>query len=166
MAAAPDLNYPWADVCTVQTHREPSPWTSAAGGRSGLRSVCSRSSPAGLRPWRTPLDAGLAGAWTASQPDCAKLFVRRGGALAYRQPVDKFAQAAIIGPQVILLPATSCHVERVAHASGVIKITADCNDSISYTTQTVEIKVKSTGEIVYSPTGDPALDTTLIKCPI
>ena len=108
------------------------------------------------------LDAGLA----ASQPDCAKLFVRRGGALAYRQPVDKFAQAAIIGPQVILLPATSCHVERVAHANGVIKITADCNDSISYTTQTVEIKVKSTGEIVYSPTGDPALDTTLIKCPI
>ena len=112
------------------------------------------------------LDAGLAGAWTASQPDCAKLFVRRGGALAYRQPVDKFAQAAIIGPQAILLPATSCHVERVAHANGVIKITADCNNSISYTTQTVEIKVKSTGEIVYSPTGDPALDTTLIKCPI
>ena len=51
-------------------------------------------------------------------------------------------------------------------SNGVIKITADCNDSISYTTQTVEIKVKSTGEIVYSPTGDPALDTTLIKCPI
>ena len=52
----------------------------------------------------------------------------------------------------------------VSHANGVIKITADCNDFISYTTETVEIKVKSSGEIVYSPTGDPALDTTLIKC--
>ena len=32
------------------------------------------------------LDAGLAGAWTASQPDCAKLFVRRGGALGLSMP--------------------------------------------------------------------------------
>ena len=46
----------------------------------------------------------------------------------------------------------------------VVKITADCNNSISYTTQTAEIKVTSAGEIVYSPTGDPALDTTFIKC--
>ena len=41
---------------------------------------------------------------------------------------------------------------------------ADCNNSISYTTQTAEIKVTSAGEIVYSPTGDPALDITFIKC--
>ena len=112
------------------------------------------------------LDARLAGAWTTSQSDCPKLFVRRGGALAYRQPVDKFAQAAIIEPSVILLPASTCHVQRVSHANGVIKITADCNNSISYTTQALEIQVKSSGEIVYSPTGDPALDTTLIKCPM
>ena len=112
------------------------------------------------------LDARLAGAWTTSQPDCPKLFVRRGGALAYRQPVDKFAQAAIIEPGAILLPASTCHVQRVSHANGVIKITADCNDSISYTTQTLQIQVKASGEIVYSPTGDPALDTTMIKCPM
>lgn len=130
-------------------------------GAAGLLALCAGRS----ETLADSLDAGLAGAWTASQPDCAKLFVRRGGALAYRQPIDKFAQAAIIEPRAILLPASTCHVQRVLHANGVIKITADCNDSISYTTQTVEIKVKSTGEIVYSPTGDPALDTTLIKCP-
>jgi len=110
------------------------------------------------------LDASLAGAWTTSQADCSRLFVRRGGALAYRQPVDKFAQAAIIAPQVILLPASTCRVHSVAHENGVVKLSADCNDSISYTSQTVQIKIKSAGEIVYSPTGDPALDTTLIKC--
>ena len=48
------------------------------------------------------LDARLAGAWTTSEADCARLFQRRGGALTFRQPVDKFAQAAIIGPQTIL----------------------------------------------------------------
>ena len=86
------------------------------------------------------------------------------GALTFRQPVDMFAQAAIIGPQTILAPSSSCRVQSVSHQNGVIKVSADCNDTISYTTQTVQITVRSTNEIVYSPAGDPALDTTLIKC--
>lgn len=110
------------------------------------------------------LDSSLTGAWTTSEPDCAKLFQRRGGALAYRQPVDKFAQAAILEPQQIVTPSSTCHIQSAVHQNGVIKVTADCRDSISFTTQTVEIKVKSGGEIVYSPTGDPALDTAMIKC--
>jgi hypothetical protein len=112
------------------------------------------------------LDAHLVGAWTTSKADCARLFQRQGGAVAYRQPVDKFAQAAIISAQQIRLPSNSCRVQSVSHQSSVIKITADCNDSISYTTQTVQIKMGSGGEIVYSPTGDPALDTTLVRCPL
>ena len=110
------------------------------------------------------LDARLAGAWTTSKADCARLFQRRGGALTFRQPVDRFAQAAIIGPQTILAPSSSCRVQSVSHQNGVIKVSADCNDTISYTTQTVQITVRSTNEIVYSPTGDSALDSTLIKC--
>ncbi len=110
------------------------------------------------------INSSLTGAWTTSEPDCAKLFQRRGGALTYRQPVDKFAQAAIIEPQQILTPSSTCRVQSAVHQNGVIKVTADCKDAISFTTQTVEIKVKSGSEIVYSPTGDPALDTALIKC--
>ena len=110
------------------------------------------------------LDAGLVGAWTTSQADCAKLFVRRGRVLAFRLPIDRFAQAAIIEPQSIRAPASTCRVHGVSHANDVIKITAECNDTISYTTQTVQITVKSGSEIVYSPTGDPALDTTMVKC--
>jgi hypothetical protein len=109
-------------------------------------------------------DAGLIGAWTTSAPDCAKIFQRRGGGFVYRQPVDKFAQAAIIGPQQILLPSSTCNVRSAVHEKGVIKVTADCRDSISYSTQTVEIKVQSPGEIIYSPTGDPALSTSMVKC--
>jgi hypothetical protein len=109
-------------------------------------------------------DSGLIGAWTTSAPDCAKIFQRSGGGLVYRQPVDRFAQAAIIGPQQILLPSSTCNVRSAVHEKGVIKVTADCRDSISYTTQTVQIKVQSPGEIIYSPTGDPALDTAMVKC--
>ena len=110
------------------------------------------------------MNSRLFGAWTTSQADCKRLFVRSGGALAYRQPVDKFAQAAIIGPGQIRLPASVCQVRTVSHEKGTVKLGVECNDSISYTSETVQIKVTATGEIVYSPTGDPALDTTLIKC--
>jgi hypothetical protein len=43
-------------------------------------------------------------------------------------------------------------------------VNAACNDSISFRQDSVWIKVQPSGEIVYSPTGDPALGTTLIKC--
>ncbi len=112
------------------------------------------------------LDSSLIGAWTASAPDCPKIFQRLGGALAFRQPVDKFAQAAIIAPQQILLPSGPCRVQGVSHENGAIKVSTECSNSISYTSQTVQIKVKSGGEIVYSPTGDTSLDTTLVKCPL
>jgi hypothetical protein len=77
------------------------------------------------------LDARLLGAWATSQADCPKLFVRKGGALFYRQPVDKFAQATIIEPQQIRTPAGVCRVQRVSHANRVVKLTTQCSDSIS-----------------------------------
>ena len=40
--------------------------------------------------------AQLVGAWAYSEGDCDRLFQRRGGGWAFRQPVDKFAQAAIV----------------------------------------------------------------------
>ena len=39
--------------------------------------------------------AQLVGTWAYSAADCERLFQRRGGRWAYREPVDKFAQAAI-----------------------------------------------------------------------
>jgi HlyD family secretion protein len=111
-----------------------------------------------------PSLAQLTGAWASSADDCARLFQRRGEALAYRQPVDRFARAAIVDAQRIRLPSSTCRVERASPAGGALKLSADCQDSISYTTRTVDIKLRSNSEIVYSPTGDPDLDTTLRKC--
>ena len=57
--------------------------------------------------------AQLVGAWAYSEGDCERLFQRRGGGWAYRQPVDKFAQAAIVElPKKILLPSAICRIDR------------------------------------------------------
>jgi HlyD family secretion protein len=108
----------------------------------------------------------LIGAWASSEADCTRLFQRRGKALAYRQPVDKFARAAIVESQRIRLPSAVCQVESASHEGGALKLDAECQDSVSYTPGTVHVKLRSDTEIFFSPTGDPVLSTTLVKCPL
>ena len=108
----------------------------------------------------------LVGGWAPSAADCDRIFQRRGKALAYRQPVDKFAQAAIVEPQRIRLPSAVCRIEMATREAGALRVNADCQDSISYTSRTVYIKLRSDTELFYSPTGDPVLATTLMKCPL
>jgi hypothetical protein len=109
--------------------------------------------------------AQLVGTWAYSAADCERLFQRRGGGWAYRQPVDKFAQAAIVeSPKKILLPSAICRIDGAREAEGMLKVSADCEDSISFTPRTVMIALRSTTELVYSASGDSALATTLKKC--
>jgi hypothetical protein len=107
----------------------------------------------------------LVGTWAYSAADCERLFQRRGGGWAYREPVDKFAQAAIVeSPKKILLPSAICRIEGASLVEGMLKVSAECEDSISYTSRSVMIALRSTTELVYSASGDAALATTLKKC--
>ena len=66
----------------------------------------------------------------------------------------------------ILLPSAFCHrrIEGASEADGGLKVSADCEDSISYTSRSVIIALRSATELVYSASGDPALATALKKC--
>jgi HlyD family secretion protein len=108
----------------------------------------------------------LIGAWAISAHDCEKLFERRGRVLGYRQPVNQFARAAIFEPQRIRLPTATCQLETVAREGGALKLSAECTGGVSYTSRIVYIKLRSDNELLYSPTGDPALTTNLVKCPM
>jgi len=110
------------------------------------------------------IDARMTGAWATSKADCDRLFVRSGGGFTYRQPVDQFAQAAIIAPGTVVLPNQTCRVTGATHDQGLTKLDFDCRDTISYTSQSVEIEIKSGTEMIYRPNGDKTLDTALIKC--
>jgi hypothetical protein len=109
--------------------------------------------------------AQLVGTWAYSAADCERLFERRGGGWAYRQPVDKFAQAAIVeSPKRIVLPSAICQIDGASQAEGALKVSAECQDSISYTPRSVMIALRSATKLIYSASGDPALATTLKKC--
>jgi hypothetical protein len=93
--------------------------------------------------------AQLVGAWAYSAEDCDKLFQRSGSGWAYRQPVDKFAQAAIVeSPKRILLPSATCQIERASEVEGALKATAECADSIGYTSRSTVIMLRSATELV------------------
>ena len=109
--------------------------------------------------------AKLAGAWAQSAADCKKLFQRSGKALIYRQPVDPFAQAAIIESQRIRLPTGVCRLETASRRDGALEVGGECQDSISYTSRTAYIKLRSRNEIVVNPNGDPTLDIPMTRCP-
>ena len=119
---------------------------------------------AGLNHSSETRPAQLVGAWAYSAEDCDRVFERRGGGWAYRQPVDKFAQAAIVEPKRILLPSATCRVESASEAEGALKVSAECADSITYTSSSVMISLRSATELLYSASGDPVLATTLNKC--
>jgi hypothetical protein len=109
--------------------------------------------------------AQLVGAWAYSAEDCERVFERRGGGWAYRQPVDKFAQAAIVeSPKKILLPSATCQIDGASQVEGALKVSAECASSISFTSRSTAIMLRSPTELVYSASGDAVLATTLKKC--
>lgn len=113
------------------------------------------------------IDPALVGAWTPSIADCAKLFERTSRGLAFKQPIDKFAQAAIIRPTEVEGPSSVCRILNVTRAKGGISAATECRDSIGYLSETITIKVKSAREIIYSASaGVEALNVTYLKCPM
>jgi hypothetical protein len=45
-----------------------------------------------------------------------------------------------------------------------VAVSLDCQDSISFQSETAHFTIRSGAEIVYSPTGGPSLDATYQKC--
>jgi hypothetical protein len=133
-------------------------------GRAVLALVLGLAAAAPGAGLAATLDPRLFGAWASSAADCQKLFVRSGGALTFRRPVDQFAQAVIIEPGQIRSPTGVCRVVSVGRDKNGVAASLECQDSISFRSETVHFKIRSGGEIVYSPTGDASLDTTYLKC--
>jgi hypothetical protein len=110
------------------------------------------------------MERELLGSWATSASACANLFERRGDNWVFRQPVDEFAQAAIIEPGRILAPTGSCEVKGITRTNDVLSVSGVCNDSMTYTNRTAQITIKGKDEIVYSPNGDPILNTNFQRC--
>jgi hypothetical protein len=167
-AASPTAPSPVAPSAPPGVAQEPSPPAGPAPTAEGALPppAPAREAPPEVQGVYAPKSvAQLVGAWAYSAGDCERLFQRRGGGWAYRQPVDKFAQAAIVeSPKRIVLPSAICRIDGASEVEGSLKVNADCEDSISFTPRSVMIALRSATELIYSASGDPALATSLKKC--
>ena len=55
-------------------------------------------------------------------------------------------------------------MKHITRTNDVFSVTGVCADSMTYMDQTAQITVKGKNEIIYSPTGDPGIDTDLRRC--
>jgi hypothetical protein len=111
------------------------------------------------------IDSRLLGAWAQSASDCKQTFENRGGKVSYRQPIDTFSVAFIIGPSEIRGSTGSCRVGRVSSAKGYISIALECNNSVGFLPMNARVKILSSTQITYGDAADdPILDATYEKC--
>jgi hypothetical protein len=97
---------------------------------------------------------------------CSRLFERTSRGLSFKQPVDKFAQAAIIRPREIEGPSSLCRVLTVARTKDAISAATERRDSIGYLSRTDPIQIKTAREIISSATTGDVLNVTYLKRPI
>ncbi len=112
------------------------------------------------------INPALVGAWTPSLAECSRLFTRTGRGITFKQPVDKFAQAAIIRPTQVEGPSSVCRVLKVSRANETISAATECRDTVGYLPMEITIKIQSPRQIIYSATGGEALNVTYLKCPM
>jgi hypothetical protein len=111
------------------------------------------------------IDNRLLGAWAHSTSDCKQIFENRDGKVTYREPIDTFTVAFIIGPSEIRASTGSCHVGRISSAKGYISIALECNNTVGFLPLTARIKILSSTQISYGDAADdPLLDATFEKC--
>ena len=77
------------------------------------------------------VEASLTGAWAQDASECKQLFSRTGKNLAFKKPVDAFAQAFIVSGSQIRTPGASCRIKGVKRSGDRRKLALACATAVS-----------------------------------
>jgi hypothetical protein len=86
------------------------------------------------------LDSRLLGAWVPSTAECNQIFQSQAGERSFRQPVDAFTTAFVIGRREIRATTGSCQIGDASSAKGYMLISLSCNNSVGYIPLKARIK--------------------------
>ena len=115
--------------------------------------------------WADGFDPRLRGAWAPSAADCKEAFESEGGNLTFRQPVNTFISAFIVGESDIRGVNGSCRVGPSSTADGYLRVKLDCANRIGYLPIDARIKIINDHEISYGDaSNDPSIDATYERC--
>jgi hypothetical protein len=111
------------------------------------------------------LDGRLLGAWVPSGSECSKIFQGPRRAPVFKQPVDTFTTAFIIGGREVRASTGSCRIGKVSSEKGYTNISLSCDNAGGYLPLSARVKIVSATEITYGDAAvDPLLDALYKKC--
>ena len=111
------------------------------------------------------LDQRLIGAWATSASDCKDVFESKNGKVDFRQPVNTFISAFIVGEREVRGVSQSCRIEGASPMKGYLRIKLECRNSIGFLPTDARVKIMSDAQISYGDVAsDPTVDATYVRC--
>jgi hypothetical protein len=111
------------------------------------------------------LDQRLIGAWATSASDCKDVFESKNGKVDFRQPVNSFTSAFIVGEREVRGVSQSCRIEGASPMKGYLRIKLECHNSIGFLPTDARVKIMSDSQISYGDVAsDPTVDATYVRC--
>lgn len=77
------------------------------------------------------IEPALNGAWAQDRAECQELFSRSGKTIAFRTPVNAFAQAFIIQERRLTTPQASCRIKGVKKSGDRRTLALSCTTSVA-----------------------------------
>ena len=109
--------------------------------------------------------ADFTGAWANHTELCEKIFVKKGGRIAFAEDSDLFGNGLIIEPGKIRGKMAECTIRSSKEEGDTVHMVAECATSISHSTLQLRLKIVDKDKIIRTHAGLPELDTPYVRCP-
>jgi hypothetical protein len=108
----------------------------------------------------------ITGSWATSPSSCGQVFVKKDGAISFRQDSDKYGGGFILEGEKIRGQMQSCTISRRKQDGNVIHMIAKCADDIMTSNVQFSAKVIDDNTIARIFPGMPEFTLSYSRCPM
>ena len=106
------------------------------------------------------------GSWATSSSSCSQVFVKKDGAISFRQDSDQYGGGFIIEGDKIRGQMQTCTINRRKEDGNVIHMVARCADNIMASNVQLSAKVIDANTIARIFPGMPEFTLSYSRCPM
>jgi hypothetical protein len=109
-------------------------------------------------------EVDLSGAWANQESACAKVFVKRGNAIAFSQDAELYGSGFVVEADRVRGPVASCRIRVRKQDGAVLHLMTTCADDVALESVQFSLKIEDKNRIVRIFPGIPELDRTYYRC--
>lgn len=108
----------------------------------------------------------ITGYWATDPSSCSKVFVKKDGAVSFRQDSDQYGSGFILEADRIRGQMSTCTINRRKEEGNVIHMIAKCADDIMTSNVQLSAKIIDDNTIARIFPGMPELTLNYSRCPM